>query len=91
MWPYLNNLGDKPRDWLQLHLGNVVTQSVSEAVIVWFGEGDSREEVRGDTSKEWQVMGQKLGQVNIIDGPQKKDTLTLFWILQLEITSSCQD
>ena len=87
----LDDLHDEPGHRLQAHLGNVVTQRIREVLVVWFWQDHPRKEVGGDTLKQRKVVGQKLGQVDIIDGPQKKHTLVLLWVLEFQVPGGGKD
>ena len=88
---YLDDLHDKPGHRLQAHLGNVVTQGIREVLVVGFRQDHPGKEVSGDPLKQRKIMGQKLGQVDIIDGPQQEHTLVLLWVLEFQVPCSSKD
>lgn len=45
-------------------------------LIVSLRKGDSWEQITGNSIKQWNIMGEKLGLINILDGPQELDIRT---------------
>ena len=49
------------------------------------------EQVRGDPLKEGEVVGQELGQVDVVDGSEEEHTLVLVGVLELQVPGSSKD
>lgn len=45
-------------------------------LIVSLRKGDSWEQIAGNSIKQWNIMGEELGLINILDGPQELDIRT---------------
>ena len=41
--------------------------------------------------KKWEVVGEELGQVDVLDGAQHEDVLVLVGVLEFEVASCGQD
>ena len=51
--------------------------------VVWLRQFHSWEQIRRDALKQWEIVREELGQVDISDGAQHEDVLILVGVLEL--------
>jgi len=69
---------------LQVHLLTVLLDGSIENLIVWFWQRNTREEIRGDTVEQRQIVVKELGKVDIDDGSQHENVFFFIRVLQLK-------
>lgn len=68
---------------LKVHFQGVFTYGLVEHAVVRRRQLAARKQIRRDSTEEWEVMVEKLGQVHINDGTQHQNILIFIRKFQL--------
>ena len=65
--------------------------SFNHSCVVWFGQFDPREEVRGYARKQGQILRQELGHIDVIDRPEHQHFFVVIRVLQFQVACCRQN